>query len=169
MKTKDKKKKTGSSAASKTAEKTQVASNPRLVAALKASDQAKMAFTGTLVAIATVTQEEQLTRAEVVASLMEARAVTKETAESQYSRMKKLLTDPELLEQLKNGEIDLKTARQNTTTKQKNPSAAKKKENIEKRFNKALATLIEAAKDGGMDKASLVNSVKSACKKAGIV
>lgn len=171
MKSKDKKKNKGSSSSTKASSKetAKVSSNPRLVAALRSSDEAKMVFKTSLITIATIVQEEQLTRAEVVASLMEARSIEKTSADSEYSRMKGLLNNPEIMEQLKSGEIDLKTARMATKKTQKNPNTEKKKENIQKRFSGAITSLTNAAKEGGMDKASVLIAVKQACKKAGIV
>lgn len=171
MKSKDKKKNKGSSSSTKASSKetAKVSSNPRLVAALRSSDEAKMVFKTSLITIATIVQEEQLTRAEVVASLMEARSIEKTSADSEYSRMKGLLNNPEILEQFKNGEITLKAARSATVKKQKNPNPEKKKENIQKRFSGALTSLCNAAKEGGMDKASVLIAVKQHCKKTGIV
>lgn len=40
--------------------------------------------------------------------------------------MKKILSDPDALEALRNGDVDLKTAREQTVKPQKNPSPAKK-------------------------------------------
>lgn len=171
MKNKDKKKNKGSSSSTKSASKevAKVSSNPRLVAALQASDQAEGAFKSSLVLISTIVQEEQLTKAEVVASLMKARNIEKVSAEGQYSRMKGLLNNPEIMQQLASGEMTLKMARAATVKKQQNPSTEKKKENIQKRFSSAITSLMNAAKEGGMDKASVLNTVKSACKKNGIV
>lgn len=170
MKTKDKfKSKGGAKSKADAKETVKVVANPRLVAAIQAADTAAMQHKSCLITIATIASEEQLTRAEVVVSLMEARGVEKTTAESQYSRMKGLLSDPKILEGLRSGEIDLKTARAATKKEQKNPSAEKKKENVEKRFNNGIKTLIEAAKEGGMDRTSVLTAVKSACKKNGIV
>lgn len=168
MKTKNKKG-SGSKASAATEEKQAAVANPRLVAAIRVSDDAAGAYKSSLITIATICQEEQLTKGEVVASMMEARGCTKQTAESQYSRVQGLLKNPEVLEQLKNGEIDLKTARVATTKKQTNPSPEKKKESIEKRISKSLQNLVIACKEGGMDRASILVAVKSACKKAGIV
>lgn len=172
MKNKDKtkaSKKSGAKASAATKEAVAVASNPRLVAAIRSSDEAKLAYKSSLIAVCTIVQEEQLTKAEVVASLMEGRGIEKVTAESQFSRMKGLLLNPEVLEDLKNGIIDLKTARTQTTKKQANPSAEKKKQNLEKRINTNLTALMAAFKEGGMDKASIILTVKAAIKKAGII
>lgn len=169
MSTKNKDKKSGAKAKSSSKEQANVVANPRLVAAIKSGDDAAMQYKSCLITIATIAQEEQLTKAEIVASIIEARGVEKITAESQYSRMKGIMSDPKVLEGLRNGEIDLKTARMQTVKKQENPSPEKKKKNIEKRFSTAITSLVNTAKEGGMDKASVLLSVKSACKKAGIV
>lgn len=163
------KSKSGAKAESKSKETIKVVANPRLVKAILAADEAAMQHKSCLITIATIATEEQLTRAEVIASIMEARGVEKVTAESQYSRIQKLLSDPKVLEGLRSGEIDLKTARMMTKKAQKNPSPEKKKENIQKKLTNAVKALIEAAKEGGMDKTSVLTLIKSACKKNGIV
>lgn len=158
------------SASSKTTEKAteNVVANPRLVAALQSYESSIQQTQSYLVNVAEIIQNEQLTKAEVVASIMEARGVEKVTAESQYSRMKKIFSDPETLEALRTGEIDLKTAREKTKKAQKNVSAEKQAENREKAFTKGLTTFITAAKESGTDLQTILNTVKSACKKAGI-
>lgn len=166
---KDKKnKKNKSSAKSKAEATSKVISNPRLVSAIQGFDAARAQAKTFLVDVATIVQEEQCTKAEVVASLVEARGCTEKTAKEQYSRMKKILSDPEALEALRNGEVDLKTAREQTTKKQKNPSQEKAKQNAEKRFSTSLSGLINAAKEQGTDLATLLNTVKAAAKKNGI-
>lgn len=162
------KKKGNAAAGAKTAEKPPVVANTKLVEALRTFDRSKDETKSYLIDVATIVQEEQLTRAEVVASMIEARGVSKATAESQYSRMKKIFTDGETLEALRSGEIDLKTAREKSVKKQENPSATKKEENLEKRYAGALTKLLEAVKEMGTDLASFLASVKASAKKAGI-
>lgn len=158
----------GASAKSNAKVASKVTSNPRLVAAIKASDNAMKEAQSLLVTVAEIVQAEDLTRSEVVASIMEARGVEKSTADTQYSRMKKLLNDPETLQELKDGNITLKAAREKTKGTQKAPSASKKKENAEKKFTKAVSTIVEAALESGMDKATVLNVIKTALKKGGV-
>ncbi len=145
-----------------------VTANPRLVEAIKLFEESKAQTKTYLVDVATIVQEEQLTRAEVVASLMEAKGIEKSSAESQYSRIKKLLNDPETLEELRDGEIDWKTAREKSAAKKKNPSAKKKSENIEKKFSKAVTSIVQCAKEGNMDRETVMQTIKVALKKNGI-
>jgi hypothetical protein len=163
-------KKSGSKATAKAEASANVTSNPRLVAAFKAYESSKLETQSYLVKVAEICQSEQLTKNEVVASMMEARGIEKSSAESQYSRMKGILTDPDLLEALRSGEIDLKTAKEKGKVRgaQKNPNAAKKKENLDKRMTKAVSQIVACAKEGGMDKASVLNQIGSALKKNGI-
>lgn len=156
-------------AKSKAKEAVKVVANERLVEAIRSSNEAMEEARTKLIGVATVIEEEQCTRAEVVASYMEANGVEKVTAESQASRVMKLVKDPDTLEALRSGAIDLKTARAATTKKQKNPSATKKAENAEKRYNRAITQLVESAKDMGADLQSVMLSVKAALKKAGLV
>ncbi len=166
---KDKKNKSSSSSVKADAKsESTVTANPRLVAALKQYEASREQTKSYLVDVATIAQEEQLTKHEIIASLMEARGIEKSTAESQYSRMKKLLTDPDALEELRTGESDLKTIREKTTKKQKNPSAKKQQENREKKFSAAVTTIVNCAKEGAMDRETILNTIKSALKKAGV-
>lgn len=169
-KSKDKKKKKGKSASSKaSAESTsEVVANARLVEAIKGFDVAREQAKSFLVEVATVAQEEQCSKAEIVASIVAARGCTEKTAKEQYSRMKKLLTDPEALEELRTGQADLKTVREKTTKKQSNPSPKKAKENAEKKFAKGLSLVVTAAKEQGWDAATVLNTLKAKLKKEGV-
>jgi len=112
-------------------------------------------------------QNNQIGRAEVTASIMKARGVTFETASSQYSRMKGILSDKKVLQDLKDGKITLKVARERTTKKQVNPKSAAPEAKSE-RFDKALKAIIEAAKENGYSLKSLLMSVEAQAKSAGI-
>lgn len=146
----------------------QASANPRLVEALRGLDQAKQMAKSYLVTIGEIAQSEQLSKPEILASIMEARGVTFKTAESQFSRMRKIIEDPETLEALRTGEIDLRTAREQTKKTQKNPSAAKKQESLEKRYKRAVSGLVDIAKEMGTDLNSLLASLKATFKAAGI-
>lgn len=167
-KNKSNQKSAGTKASSKTKAASKVVANARLVAAIRAADNGMKQAQSLLVTMAEIAQNEDLTRPEVVASIMEARGVEKSTAESQYSRMKKLLTDPATLEALRSGEISLKAAREATKKQQKAPDAKKKKENAEKKIVKAVSSIVTLAKETAMDRASLVKMFVSALKKGGI-
>lgn len=158
----------GASAGTKSSATQNVVAHPRLVAAMKTYQTSLDQSQSYLVTIAEIVQNEQLTRAEVVASIMEARGVEKSTAESQYSRMVNILTKPEVLEELRSGDIDLKTARTKGVKKQENPSQKKKDENREKKFTQSVTKIVECAKEGGMDIQTVMNTIKSALKKAGV-
>ena len=164
---KDKKKKKAAASAKSEAD-SHVVANARLVAEIRGFDAAREQAKSFLVGVATVCQEEQLSKAEIVASIVEARGCTEKTAKEQYSRMKKILTDPDALEELRSGEADLKTVRDRTTKKQENPSPKKKKENAEKRFATGISTLVNTAKEMGWDAATCLNTLKAALKKAGV-
>lgn len=161
------KEKTSAASAKAKAEVSAVA-NPRLVAAIKQLSASMIQTQSYLVDVATICQEEQLTKAEVILSLMEARGIKKETAESQYSRMRAILVDPDALEELRDGEADLKTIRDRTKKPQQNPSAKRQEENREKRYSKAISGIVAYAKESGTDRTTILNGVKSALKKAGV-
>lgn len=152
----------------KSAETVKVKVNQRLVEAIRASDGLMKEATTALVRIGEICVNEQITRAEAVESFMEAREVTKATAESQYSRMKKLWDNPEILEKLKSGEMNLKMAREATTKKQDAPNKAKQEANLEKRWSTQLAALLATAKEAGYDLNALITAIKASAKKEGI-
>lgn len=160
------KKSAGAKAAAKAASK--VTANARLVAAIRAADDGMAKAKSLLVTMARIAQDEDLTRPEIVASLMEARGIEKSTAESQFSRMKKLMTDAETLKGLEEGTITLRAAREATTKKQSAPSPEKKKQQAEKKFARSISAIVETAKETGMDFASVIKAIKSALKKAGV-
>lgn len=112
-------------------------------------------------------QKNQLPRPVIVASIMKARGVTFETANTQYSRMKRLLNNQEVLDELKSGKITLKVAREKTTTKQANPKSAKP-EAKEARYQKALKDFAAAAKEGGYTLKAIMMGVEAELKSAGI-
>lgn len=159
---------TKASSKSATKESVNVTAHEGLVDALKNVEASKKATQSYLVEAATIIQEEQLSRTEVVLSLMEARGIDRKSAESQYSRMKKLFTDPKVLQQLKDGEIDLKTAREATKNSQKNKSPEVQKKNADKKFSTAVTTVINSCKILGTDLSTLLATIKAAAKKAGL-
>lgn len=156
----------GAKADAKEDTKQKVVANPRLLEALQNYDEAKSQAKSYLISVATIAQEEQLTKEEIVVTIMEARGVDRETAKQQYSRISKLLTKPDVLEELREGIIDLATARAKTVTKQKNPSAKKKQENAEKRILTGITMIVNAAKEMGMDLQALISTLKEKAKKA---
>lgn len=117
-----------------------------------------------------IIQTEQISRADVVATMMKARGISFETAQSQYSRMKGIFSNKEVLEKLKNGEITLKVAREATTKKQANPTKDKAVDPAKKeeRFEKAVNSVVASAKECGFDRKSVLTSIEAALKAAGI-
>lgn len=160
--------KASADAESKTKAAAAAVAHPKVVAAIRANDTANSAATTSLAALLDVVAETEITRPELVASYMEARNVTKATADSQASRIMALLRSPETADKLRSGEITLKTAREATKKTQANPSPEKAAENAQKKLTSSLTGLINAAKETGMDRDTLVNLVKQAAKKEGI-
>lgn len=120
---------------------------------------------------------EKISRADVVATLMKARKVTYETAQSQYSRMKNIWSNPDILAQLKAGEITLKVAREATTKKQADPAGANatapaggktSNETKEARFERAKKAHVASVKECGFDLKSSMLSFEADLKAAGI-
>lgn len=143
--------------------------NPKVVAAIRAEDEARSNAASKLAHLLQVVQDTEVTRPELVASYLEAKPnCSPATAQSQASRIMGLLKDPEVASKLISGEITLKTAREATTKKQENPNEAKAKENKQKRLATALAQVVAAAKELGIDRTSLKAMLTEAAKKAGI-
>lgn len=141
--------------------------NTELVSLFEAYDENVSAAEQSFIEMIEYIQDNQVDRATVVASMMKARGIEYETAQSQYSRMKKIFNNEEVLEDLKAGKITLKVAREKTKTDQKNPKAAKP-EAKEQRFNSTLKTFVSAAKESGFTLEEILISVKAELKSAGI-
>lgn len=157
-----------SKAETKESSKVMVKANERLVQALQGHDEAKSSAKSYLIDMATICQEEMLSKEEIVASIMEARGLDRKTAGEQFSRVRKILTDPDTLAELRDGTIDLQTARARTVKKQKNPSTEKAQANAEKVITKAITQILGKAKELGLDLASIISTLKLAAKKAGV-
>lgn len=149
-------------------EKVAAVANPELVEILKSYYESKDAAQSYLIQAGRLIETEELTRPEVVASIMEARGVEKSTAESQYSRMKNILSNPEIRAKFEAGELTLTAAVAATSKKQAAPSAAKQKENAEARFNKGVSLIVSAAKDAALGAAEIISSIRASLKDAGI-
>lgn len=121
---------------------------------------------------------EKISRADVVATLMRARGITFETAQSQYSRMKKMWEKPEILDQLKKGEITLKVAREATKSTQTGAkggqgdgsagTGSKTQETKEARYDRVRKAHVAAVKECGFDKKSALLSFEADLNAAGV-
>lgn len=121
-----------------------------------------------------IIQTEKIPRGDVVQTLMKARKITFETAQSQYSRMKGIWQDPKVLSDLKSGAITLKIAREATKKTQANPANANAggegatKETKEARYERARKAHVAAVKECGFDIRSAMVSFEADLKSAGI-
>lgn len=151
----------------------------KLESLIKTYDETMEKAESYYVEIAELVQTEKISRADVVATLMRARGITFETAQSQYSRMKGIWQNPEVLAQLKSGEITLRMAREKTTKKQagtvaKDAAAAgsakgtSATETKEARYERCRKALVASAKECGFDKKSVLLSIESDLTAAGI-
>lgn len=171
MATEDKKKKatsTKTSADAKEKEVSKITANPKLVAALQGHDEAKGQVKSYLIEMATICQEEQLSKEEVIASIMEGRGIDRKLAGEQYSRMKGILNSPETLQELKDGVIDLQTARAKTKKSQENKSPKKAQENAEKVITRSISAILTKCKEAGISLVDIITTIKQAAKKAGL-
>ena len=141
--------------------------NPQLVSIIEKYDVKVNEAESFFVEMVEFIQTNQLDRNTVVASLMIARGVTFETAQSQYSRMKKILNDETVLAELKEGKITLKVARERTTQPQKNPKSSAP-EAKEAKYNNSLKAFVAAAKESGFTLREIMIGVEADLKSAGI-
>ncbi len=151
----------------KAGEKAEAAANEELVALFEQYDEATRKTESYFIELVEFIQDKQLDRATVVASMMKARGIDYGTANTQYSRMKKLLNNEEVLEELKSGQITMKIAREKTKKTQENPKSAKP-EAKEQRFTNTLKAFVAAAKESGFSRKEIMLSVEASLKDAGI-
>ena len=157
--------------------------HPALETKIKAYDSACQQAETYYIEIVEIIQSEKISRADVVQTLMRARGITFETAQSQYSRMKNIWQNETVLQELKQGIITLAVARQRTTKPQAGTEAAKAAagtgktggdatktaETKELRYERTLKAFIASCKECGFDKKSVLTSVDANLKAAGIV
>jgi hypothetical protein len=153
--------------------------HPKLLEAVQGYDKHVQEAETYYVQMIELVLEHKINRADVVATLMRARGITFETAQSQYSRMKNLWSDPTILQKLKNGEITLKVAREATTKKQANPASGgtttagtdggkTSAETKEARYERARKAHTQAVKECGFDLKSAMMSFEADLKQAGV-
>jgi hypothetical protein len=162
--------KVGAKASADTAK--QVTAHPGLVKLLKGIEEAKQRATSYLIDAATLVQKEQLSKEEVIASIMEARDCDRKYAGEQYSRLRQYLNKPEILEDLREGRITLKEAKVKVKgdkgSRTRKPSPKEIQQNAAKTITTSITRMLNAAKNAGIDLQSLLSTVKEAAKKAGI-
>lgn len=153
--------------------------HPTLLEKIKSYDESVQQAESYYVEIIKIIQTEKVSRADVVATLMRARGITFETAQSQYSRMKNIWQNPEVLKQLENGEITLKIAREKTTKAQAKteaaaagtaatPGAGGEKESKEARYDRVRKAFVAAVKECGHDLKSTLLGIEADLKAAGV-
>lgn len=147
--------------------KAEPVANEQLVAILEQYDLKVEQAESFFIEFVEFIQENQLERGIVVASMMKARSITFESAQSQYSRMKKLLNNEEVLQELKDGKITLKVAREKTTTAQANPASAKP-EAKEAKYSSTLKAFVNAAKESGLGRREILVGVEAELKAASV-
>lgn len=145
----------------------QAEANEELVALFESYDEGVRQAEARFLELIEFIQEKQMDKATVIASMMRARGIDFSTAQTQYSRMKKIFNNEEVLEELKQGKISLKVAREKTKTPQKNPKSAKP-EAKEQRFTTTMKAFVAAAKESGFARKEIMVSVEAELKSAGI-
>lgn len=145
----------------------EAAPNVELVALFEAYDENVKAAEKKFIELVEFIQENDLDRATVIASMMIARGINFESAQSQYSRMKKMYNNPEVLEELKSGKISLKVAREKTKKAQTNPASAKP-EAKEQKFSSTLKAFVAACKESGFSRKEIMVTFEAELKAAQI-
>lgn len=115
-------------------------------------------------------QGSNISKADVIATIMDARKIAYETAAGHFTKMKNIWTSPEILQKLKAGEITLKMARDATTKKSTTKKAATSAttETKEARYDKVRKSLVASAKELGFDRKSVLLTVEADLKAAGV-
>lgn len=122
------------------------------------------------VEIIEIIQGSNISKPDVIATIMDARKIAYETAANHFTKMKNIWTSPEIYQKLKNNEITLKMAQQATTKKSatKKNATSDTKETKEARYEKARKALVAAAKECGFDRKGVLLSVEADLKAAGV-
>lgn len=141
--------------------------NEELVALFEGYDEHVAKAEAKFVELVELIHEKQLDRNTVVASMMVARGINYESAQSQYSRYKKIFNNEEVLQELKEGKITMRIARERTKEKQKNPKSSKP-EAKEARYTNTLKHFVAAAKESGLGRREIMIGVEAELRSAGI-
>lgn len=141
--------------------------NEELIGLFESYDEFVAAAEKSFVEMVEFIQENQIDRATVIASMMKARSLSFEAAQTAYSSMKKIFNNEEVLQELKDGKITMKIARQKTKSTQKNPASAKP-EAKEQKYTNTMKHFVAAAKETGFTRAEILVSVTAELKSAGI-
>lgn len=159
--------KPGTKVKTKGGPKVEPVANAELVALFEKYDEGVRQAESYFIELVEFIQDNQMDRATVVASMMIARGINYDTAQTQYSRMKKIYNNEEVLQELKDGKISLKVAREKTKKTQANPKEAKP-EAKEQRYNSTLKSFVAAAKESGFSRREIMVSVEAELKSAQI-
>lgn len=147
--------------------KAEAVASAELVALFEKYDEGVKQAESYFIELVEFIQDNQIDRATCIASMMQARGINYETAQTQYSRMRKIYNDEEVLQELKDGKISLKVAREKTKKTQKNPKSAKP-EAKEQKYASTLKSFVAAAKESGFSRREIMVSVEAELKSAGI-
>ncbi len=139
----------------------------KLVAIIEGHDQKVEEAEGFFIKWVEYIQENEVDRDTVVVSMMKARGITFESAQSQYSRMKKIFNDENVLQELKDGKITLKVARERTKSDQKKPKNSTP-EAKEQKYNNGLKSFVAICKESGYTRQEILMGFTAELKAAGV-
>lgn len=155
---------TKTSAKAATKDKPEVVVHPGLMKLLKSEQQAAEQAASYLVEICELVEKDNISNAQLIKTIMEARGITDKSAASQASRIRSLMKDQESLQRLKDGEVTIRAAVKSAQTQQ----AAAGPKNKQKAFDNALNKFVGAAKALGQDKKTILVTVDAALDEAKI-
>lgn len=155
---------TNTSETKKSNVKAEVKSDTGLVKIISNYDDAAEKAQSYYVEMIDYIKKNNISRAVLVRTLVEARKIEVISASSEASRILKISKDDEVFNALKAGEITLKVAKAQTQKKRDSSAAATttgSNEGKDKVYDKALQAFAASAKALGMDLKSILASVKA--------
>lgn len=148
----------------KTKEKVEVTVHPGLMKLIQQERQAAEQAATYLVEICELVEKENISNAQLIKTIMEARGIAEASARGQASRIRALLKDQTSLQNLRDGNVSVRAAVKSAQTSQ----AAAGPKNKKKAFDRALNTFVAAAKALGQDKKTILVTVDAALSEAKI-
>jgi hypothetical protein len=117
-----------------------------------------------MVAICETVSKDNVSNAQLIKTIMEARGIAEASARGVASRIRSLLKDDTSLQKLRDGEVTVRAAVKSAQTRQ----AAAGPKNKKKAFDRALNSFVAASKALGQDKKTLLVTVEAAFDEAKI-
>lgn len=171
---------TGTQTKAKAATETKAEANTELATLIKTYDEVKAKAESYMCDIAEFINKNNLGRPVVIATLMEARGLTLESAASNASRLMKLAKNPDLIKSLRDGTATIREtvygkapssnakAGSEGDTSAKNTAKKSDSEKKEDKYNRLVGELVAAAKECGFSSKDVLAGFTAALKDAGV-